>query len=152
MHYTSFVDVMLLLVRDDHVLLALRQGTGYADGQWNLPSGKLNEGEDIQAAVLRETEEEIGLRLGREDVRMAASVHYLSPEGQARVGFFFHATSWQGQPYNAEPDKCARIEWFPLDRLPANTVPYSSAGIELFRRGETFGLAGWPHDDGVISA
>ncbi len=38
MTYTSPVDVLLLLVRDDQVLLALRAGTGFADGWWNLPS------------------------------------------------------------------------------------------------------------------
>jgi 8-oxo-dGTP diphosphatase len=142
--YTSFVDVLLLLVRDEHVLLALREGTGYADGQWNLPSGKLDEGEDVQAAMLRETHEEIGLHLRRDWVRMAAALHYRNPEGRARVGFFFHAHTWHGEPYNAEPHKCARIDWFPLDRLPTNTVPYTRAGIDLFRRDEPFGLAGWP--------
>ncbi len=143
MHYTSFVDVLLLLVRDEHVLLALRDNTGYADGQWNLPSGKLDEGEDLEAALLRETHEEIGLRLDRAHVQMATSVHHLNPEGHARVGFFFHATTWQGEPYNAEPHKCARIEWFPMGQLPDSTVSYSRAGIELFRRGEPFGLHGW---------
>jgi 8-oxo-dGTP diphosphatase len=144
-HYTSFVDVLLVLVRDDHVLLALREGTGYADGQWNLPSGKLNDGEDLETALLRETHEEIGLQLHRDDVRMVTSVHYRNPEGAARVGFFFHAPTWRDEPYNAEPHKCARIAWFPIDQLPANTVPYSRAGIEQFRRGEPFGLEGWPH-------
>lgn len=38
MPHTSFVDALLLLVRDDHVLLAQRFDTGYADGDWNLPS------------------------------------------------------------------------------------------------------------------
>lgn len=144
-HYTSFIDVLLVMVRHEHVLLALRDGTGYADGQWNLPSGKLNDGEDIVTALVRETREEIGLRLRHHDVRMATSVHHRSPEGQARVGFFFHALSWHGEPYNAEPHKCARIDWFHMDHLPVNTVPYSRAGIDLFRRGETFGLHGWPH-------
>ncbi|ABW12049.1 conserved hypothetical protein [Parafrankia sp. EAN1pec] len=37
MTYRSVIDVMLLLVRDDTVLLALRAGTGFADGWWNLP-------------------------------------------------------------------------------------------------------------------
>jgi len=32
-------DVFLLLTRHDYVLLALRQGTGFADGMWSLPSG-----------------------------------------------------------------------------------------------------------------
>lgn len=152
MHYTSFVDVLLLLVRKDHVLLALRDGTGYADGQWNLPSGKLDTGEDLEAALLRETNEEIGLQLRRTDVRMVTSVHYLNPEGGARIGFFFHAAKWRGEPYNAEPHKCAAINWFPLDRLPDTTVPYSRAGVELFRCGEPFGLQGWPQEAGVPSA
>ncbi len=38
MAYTSVIDVMLLLVRDDTVLLALRANTGFADNWWNLPS------------------------------------------------------------------------------------------------------------------
>ncbi len=35
MPYTSFVDVLLLLDRDEHILLAQRMDTGYADGGWN---------------------------------------------------------------------------------------------------------------------
>jgi hypothetical protein len=38
MVYASVIGVMLLLVRDETVLLALRSGTGYADGWWNVPS------------------------------------------------------------------------------------------------------------------
>lgn len=42
--------------------------------------------------------------------------------------------SWQdGEPPNAEPHKCARIDWFPMNRLPDNIVPYSRAGVELYR-------------------
>ncbi|MCA1702336.1 MAG: hypothetical protein LC808_03320 [Actinobacteria bacterium] len=40
-----------------NVLLALRDGTGYADGQWNLPSGKLEIGEDGVSALVREAAE-----------------------------------------------------------------------------------------------
>jgi hypothetical protein len=40
------VDVMLILERNGHVLLAERSGTGYADGAFNLPSGKLDPHED----------------------------------------------------------------------------------------------------------
>jgi 8-oxo-dGTP pyrophosphatase MutT (NUDIX family) len=144
--YTSFVDVLLLVIRDDRVLLAERAGTGYADGQWNLPSGKLEDGEDLVAAVIREAREEIAIDLSRDDVDMVTSVHNRNANGRARVGFFFHARRWQGDPYNAEPHKCARIDWFPFDRLPANTVPYTRAGVELFLRGERFGLQGWGDD------
>lgn len=151
MHYTSFVDVLLVLIREGQVLLALREGTGYADGQWNLPSGKLNDGEDLETALLRETREEIDLQLHRGDVRMVTSVHYRNPEGAARVGFFFHARTWHGEPRNAEPHKCARIAWFPINELPVNTVPYSRAGIEQFQRGEPFGLEGWSRRPATVA-
>lgn len=144
MPYTTFVDVLILLVRDGQVLLARRANTGYADGEWNLPSGKLEAGEDLVTAVIRETREEIAIDLAREDVEMVATVHNRNPSGRARVGFFFRARHWDGEPRNAEPHKCTEIAWYPLDRLPANTVPYTRAGVELFRRGETFGLQGWP--------
>ena len=143
MAYTSFVDVLLLVIRDERVLLAERAGTGYADGQWNLPSGKLEDGEDLVAAVIREAREEIAIELARDDLDMVTSVHNRNPNRHARVGFFFRARRWHGEPRNAEPHKCARIGWFPLDRLPANTVPYTRAGVELFLRGEPFGLNGW---------
>lgn len=144
MPYTSHVDVLLLLVHNDQVLLAQRFNTGYADGQWNLPSGKLEHGEDLVGAVIREAREEIAVELDREDLDMVTTVHCRNPEGHARIGFFFRARHWRGEPRNAEPHKCSQIRWFPLDQLPADTVPYTHAGVELFRRGEPFGLQGWP--------
>jgi 8-oxo-dGTP diphosphatase len=143
--YTSFVDVLLILDRDEQVLLAQREGTGYADGQWNLPSGKLEAGEDMIAAIIREAREEIGVEVDRDDLEMVTTVHYRNPEGHARVGFFFRAQRWHGEPRNAEPHKCSQIAWFPKDTLPDNTVPYTHAGVELYRRDERFGLQGWPH-------
>jgi 8-oxo-dGTP diphosphatase len=142
--YTSVIDVLLLLERDGQVLLALRQNTGYADGEWNVPSGKLEHGEDLVKAMMRESREEIALPVRRNDLELVTTVHHLTPEGRARIGFFFRARHWHGEPTNAEPDKCSRIAWFPLTALPDNTVPYTRVGIDQFRRAERFGLLGWP--------
>ncbi|MGV9613568.1 NUDIX domain-containing protein [Nocardia xishanensis] len=59
--------------------------TGYADGQRNLPSGKLEDGEDVVDAVIRETHEEIGIQLDRDEVRLVSSTHYKAPEGHSRI-------------------------------------------------------------------
>ena len=142
MPYKSAVDVLLLLVRDGQVLLALREGTGYADGCWNVPSGKLEAGEDLISALLRETREEIGIELDRDAVRHVATVHHRNAEGQARVGVFFTADT-DAEPVNAEPHKCARLGWFPPDVLPENTYPYTAAGIACWEKGEAFTLDGW---------
>ncbi|GFJ94739.1 NUDIX hydrolase [Phytohabitans rumicis] len=137
---------MLLLIRAGDILLALRDGTGYADGLWNLPSGKLEAGEHALAAVLREAREEVGVHLGPADLRPAGTLHYRNPEGQGRLGLFFAATAdpdRHGEPVNAEPHKCAGIGWFPIGTLPPNTVPYTAEGVGLYLRGEPFGVAGW---------
>jgi 8-oxo-dGTP diphosphatase len=144
--YASVVDVMLILTRGDHVLLALREGTGYADGMWNLPSGKLEDGEHALDALVREAHEEIGITLHPHELRHTGVVHCRNPEGQGRLGLFFTTETnpaRQGQPYNAEPHKCAKLAWYPQDLLPHNTVPYTTAGLDLHRTGRTFTTLGW---------
>ena len=136
--------MFLLLVRDGHVLLALRENTGYADGQWNLPSGKVEPDEDLANAARREAREEIALELG--DLRLVTVVHHRAAGHEARFGFFFEPVAgWPGEPRNAEPHKCGGLAWYPLDSLPANTVPYTVAGVDLYRRREPYGRYGhWP--------
>jgi 8-oxo-dGTP diphosphatase len=140
------VDVFLLLTRANEVLLALRQDTGFADGQWNLPSGKVDHGESVVAAVIREAYEEVGMCLDEDDVKCTATVQCRNSDKDVRVGFFFrvelkdHAGA---TPYNAEPHKCAKIAWYPMDMLPGNTMQYSALGVSLYKRGEDFGLIGW---------
>lgn len=135
--FRTFADVFLLLVRDGAVLLALRENTGYADGQWNLPSGKVEPGEDLAAAARREGREEIGLELA--DLHLSTVVHHRAPGEEARLGFFFEVLDrLPGEPRNAEPHKCGGLGWFPLDALPANTVECTAVGVDLHRRGERY--------------
>ncbi len=129
-HPTHPVDVLLILTDGDRVLLALREGTGYADGQWNLPSGKLEHGEDALNAIQRETREEIGLHLTRTDLHATGAVHHRNTAGQGRIGLTFtaaHDPTRHGEPTNAEPHKCAkksagsRLTCYPA--TPTHTPP-----------------------------
>ncbi|WP_245679203.1 NUDIX hydrolase [Actinomadura hibisca] len=137
------MDALLILIRDGHVLLAQRAGTGYADGRWNLPSGKLEAGETIAQAAIREAHEEIGVRIAEHDLRFAHLIHYRNHLGNARMGTFFEVRRWDGEPCNAEPHKCSQIAWWPLDRLPAATYPYTAEGLAAFQRQKPFSAVGW---------
>ncbi|WP_308013500.1 NUDIX hydrolase [Streptomyces beigongshangae] len=136
-------DVMLILERDGAVCLAERQDTGYADGQLNLPSGKLDPDENVFDAVIRETLEEIGIAVEREALRIVHVMHFRNPEGEPRVGWFFAARHWKGEPRNMEPHKCAGLSWHPADHLPDTTVPYNALGIAHYLKGEPFSVHGW---------
>ncbi|MDR6324101.1 NUDIX domain-containing protein [Actinoplanes couchii] len=80
------MDVFVLLIDAGKVLLDLRAGTGYADGQWVAPSGKLEAGEDVVTAIRRKAIEEIGVRLAGDEPHFAAVVHHRNPE-HGRIGF-----------------------------------------------------------------
>lgn len=47
--------------RDGKVFIAKRQMTGDMGGRWEFPGGKIEEGEDLETAVIREMKEEFGV-------------------------------------------------------------------------------------------
>lgn len=140
------MDVFLLLTDADRILLALRDGTGYRDGWWNVPSGKLEYAEDALTGIRREAHEEIGVRFTDDEPRFAGIVHHRNPEGQGRIALVFAAeydVRRHGEPVNREPHKCAEIGWFPIAEPPPNTVPYTLAAIDTWRTGSRLRISGW---------
>jgi 8-oxo-dGTP diphosphatase len=133
------LDVHLLLVRDGHLLLTRRRG-GYGDGLWHLPSGKTEPGENVEAAVIREAREEVGVTVHPADLRCVHAVQVQHTGEQPRVGFFFEATRWTGEPSNQEPDKCSAVRWFPMHDLPDSVIPYPAAGIDGYLTGVPFSV------------
>ncbi|MFG3438493.1 NUDIX domain-containing protein [Nonomuraea sp. NPDC047897] len=121
------------------VLLGRRAGTGYGDGLWHLPSGHLEAGESVIGAAVRETREETGVALDPDDLTFVHVMHR-APE---RIGLFFAATRWRGEPYNAEPHKCSELGWWPLDRLPHDMVGYPEEALSHIRDGVPFALHEW---------
>ncbi|MFL4475693.1 NUDIX domain-containing protein [Paeniglutamicibacter sp. MACA_103] len=112
----------VVLRRGGQVLLQLRQNTGFMDGHWACAAaGHVEAGESVGSAAVREAAEETGLRLEPRDLLPLATLHRTnggdSPRAQ-RVDFFFAATRWDGEPRIMEPEKCAALEWFDLDKLP----------------------------------
>jgi 8-oxo-dGTP pyrophosphatase MutT (NUDIX family) len=141
------VDVFLLLTRPGRVLMALRRDTGYADGLWNLPSGKLEPGEDALSGVIREAREEIGSTLPPARLRLATTVHHRAADERGRIGLVFtaqHDPAAHGTPVNAEPHKCAGVDWFDIAALPAETTAYTADCVRAFLDGTPFALSGWP--------
>ncbi|MFJ2958832.1 methyltransferase domain-containing protein [Streptomyces sp. NPDC087270] len=138
--HTEVVDVHLLLLRGEDVLLARRDGTGYADGLLHAPSGHLEDGEDVRAGMIREAREEIGLELAAGELDVAMVMQHRAPDGRARIGWFFvaHHTTGDPEPVNREPDKCSELGWYPLDALPDDMVAYCRAAIDGYRAGHRF--------------
>lgn len=136
MRATFPVTVHLFLFRENQILLSRRFNTGFRDGEYSVPAGHLNGNETVLAAAAREAEEEIGVQIEAKDTVFSSVMHRI--EGDERVDFFVHVHKWQGEPFNAEPDKCDDLHWADIDQLPANTIPYVRQALKNHLSGLQF--------------
>ncbi|GAB3258379.1 NUDIX domain-containing protein [Kineosporia babensis] len=145
----SPLDVLVLLEDDDgDILLTKRSGRAPASGMWALPSGGVEEGEDVVATVQRELREELGLLVARDDITCVAVVHARPPLGPARVGFGFLVRRWSGHPQIMEPHLCSELRWVGPEEVAAlaATAPvmsYTQEIVRLWVQGESFSTIGW---------
>nr|WP_116027003.1 NUDIX domain-containing protein [Thermomonospora umbrina] len=86
---------------------SLRLVTWVTHGWWSVPGGCLDEGESLPAGAAREAREELGITIDPADLTFAHLCHHADADGQARIGVFFAATRWSGEPVNAEPGNSA---------------------------------------------
>ena len=138
------VTVHILFPKDGKVLLLRRANTGYEDGNYSVVAGHIEGGETIIQAAIREIKEEAGVDVSVDDLYVVGVMH--RKEDDERIDFFLVVEDWQGDLINAEPDKCDDIQWFPIDNLPDNTIPYVRFGIEITRSTEIgmwFETFGW---------
>lgn len=130
------VAVYAILERAGQIYLMQRANSGYCDGAYALPSGHLEEGENIVEATIREVAEETGLTITAAHLALAHGVFYMG-QGNSRVynDYFFKVTGWQGEPQNTEPQKCTATGWFAWDNLPTNMPPEVTHALTHIRQG-----------------
>jgi len=139
--FSLVVDVHLFLIKDGKILLLLRKNTGYMDNYYHVPAGHLEGKERIIDALIRESKEEVGIIIRPEDAKLVHLMHHRS--NNERVAFFFEVKNWQGEIKNMEPEKCGEINWFSINNLPVNIVPYARESINYYLKGISFSHYGW---------
>jgi 8-oxo-dGTP pyrophosphatase MutT (NUDIX family) len=78
----------------------------YRRGKWDLPKGKLNNGESFEKAALREVKEECGIT-GMQIVRPLMSTYHTYPY---KDGTALKKTSWYEMVYKGENELKPQIE------------------------------------------
>lgn len=144
-----YIAVYVILKRDDgKVVFVKRSNTGWMDGRYGLPAGKVEKLETFLQAAVREAKEEVGVGLDPTDLKHVLTVHRDSPDDEVDgdmtwVDVFFEAAKWQGEPYNAEPHMHSEIAWLDPRNLPETVIPIMMDTFGFLNDGLTYGEVEW---------
>jgi mutator protein MutT len=106
---------LLFLHRDDEVLLAMKK-RGFGEGRWNGVGGKLEPGETIQQALVRECQEEIEVTpLQYEQVAELTFDAFFKGEWTKLLVHAYLSDRWKGEPTETEEMK---PRWFNKSEVP----------------------------------
>jgi 8-oxo-dGTP diphosphatase len=137
------VDVILLLVRNDRILLRERANTGYGDGAYEPPSGQLADRETIVETAIRVASAQAGIAVTAENLSLAHVMHDVS--GSGRIAFFLTVPGSEAMGECLSPG----ARWFPLGDLPTNMLDRARVALANYAEGmrfSTYPRIGWTGD------
>lgn len=106
---------LLFLVKDGQILLAMKK-RGFGKGKWNGVGGKIEPGESIEEALVRECQEEIAVT--PKNWKLAAEIDFQEFHDGEPAHIYCHAyitNEWDGVPTESEEMAPA---WFDIDKIP----------------------------------
>lgn len=130
------------MIKNNKILLLRRYNTGFRDGKYSFPARHLEPNETLTQATIRETKEEIGTGLNPEGLKLVHVMHRKETK-ENRIDFFLTTKKWKGKPKIMEPNKCDDLNWFELDKLPNNIIPYIKQAINCFLNKIFYSEHGW---------
>jgi len=137
----------VLLRKDNTIAFVLRSATGWMDGHYGLPAGRVEKNESFRAAAAREAKEEVGVDLTAAELVPTLTVHRDSQDLGGWVEIYFTALSWSGEPYNAEPAKHSELAWLDIDNLPENLMPGLNYCLQQIKDKQSYAEYGWDETD-----
>lgn len=118
MHTLKQATLIFLIKKSDlgiqEICLAMKK-RGFGINKWNGVGGKVESGESIEQAAIRETEEEISVFI--KDISKVAELTFYfndNPDWNQIVHVYF-AENWEGKPIESEEMK---PQWYTIDSIP----------------------------------
>jgi 8-oxo-dGTP pyrophosphatase MutT (NUDIX family) len=106
---------LLFLLTDEQILLAMKK-RGFGVGKWNGVGGKIEAGESIEEALVRECQEEIGVT--PVSWQKVAELDFVQDSDANPWHMYVHAyisKVWQGDPAESEEMK---PQWYSQSTIP----------------------------------
>jgi 8-oxo-dGTP diphosphatase len=111
-----------IIERDGRFLLARRLKGTHLEGFWEFPGGKIEDGESLEACLVRELAEELGVESRVRGLRWSTAHEYATK----RVELHFFDCDIAGEP---EPRLGQELRWVSAPELAALPLPEGDAGL-----------------------
>jgi len=103
-----------IILRENRVLVARRPDGAHLGGDWEFPGGAIGPGEEPEAAVRRELEEEVGVRF--EKATLIHRQRHLYTDREVDLHFYL-CTGITGEPSGREGQETRWVSASDLDHL-----------------------------------
>lgn len=117
------VAVAVIINKNDEACISLRSQEVHQGGLWEFPGGKVEQGESVDAALVREIKEELNLVINHSRPLIKITHSYPDKKVCLHVrkilSFNGHATGAEGQ----------QVRWVPIDQLSAFDFPEANTAI-----------------------
>lgn len=108
---------LCLVTKGDQVLLGMKK-RGFGAGRWNGFGGKVQEGETIVDAAIRETKEEAGIEV--KNLTEVGVLEFVFPDNaQLHEVHIYTTNEFEGTPVESEE---MRPEWFAFADVPYGSM------------------------------
>jgi 8-oxo-dGTP diphosphatase len=122
-NFTTHVAVAVIVNSQQAVLLALRHAHQHQGNLWEFPGGKVEAGERVYDALLRETQEELGVMITEAEPLLQVSHDYMEKTVLLDV---WRVTQYSGHPRGQEGQ---RLRWCPISDLKHTDFPAANVAI-----------------------
>ena len=126
---------LVFIVEHNRILLGMKK-RGFGAGRFNGFGGKVKEGETMETAARRETQEECGIEVAALEKVGIHEFEFASKRGEFLEVHVFRVDVWSGEPRETEE---MRPQWFTQDAIPYDEMwPDDIHWIPVFLAGKKF--------------
>lgn len=109
------VGVGILIPRGDQLLLIRRRGS-HGQGTWSTPGGHLEFGESPESCAVRETSEEVGVRIS--NLHFVGITNDIFDAARHYITIWMEAEHHDGEPHINAAAEVEAVGWYDRARLP----------------------------------